>query len=486
MNPFSHPSPQHSESPALPPAPAAAAGAEPVTQMEALLERFAHFGVELGLERIQRLLAALGHPQQQVPVIHVAGSNGKGSVCAYLSAVLTQAGYRVGRYTSPHLVDWTERICINETAIAPATFVQILETVIAAIDPQAPSPTQFEVVTAAAWVYFARQQVDVAVMEVGLGGRLDATNVCDRPLVSVITSLSLEHWQRLGPTLADITREKAGILKPGCPAVIAPQPPAAAAVLSARLVQLECPAIWVQSAQPVERDWVEWAQAPDAPAPPSVSTAALAATPPSACPSLPVQLAPLKYRLPLPGPHQRINSAVAIAALRVLQAQGWRLDDEQIVAGLAKTRWPGRLQWVSWQGRSLLIDGAHNPAGAAMLRRYVDESDRTTAPIAWILGIMANKDHKDVLQALLRAGDRLYLVPVPGHLTADAATLLQVAQDQCPPLAHAAAYPDPQHALAAAASENPQGSLVLCGSLYLIGQFLRQHRDAPEMQSALP
>ncbi|NJO52369.1 MAG: bifunctional folylpolyglutamate synthase/dihydrofolate synthase, partial [Leptolyngbyaceae cyanobacterium RM2_2_4] len=206
--------------------------------IDALLEQFSHFGVQLGLERIQRLLADLGNPQQQVRIIHVAGSNGKGSVCAYLSSVLMEAGYRVGRYTSPHLVSWNERICLNETPISSADLHQLLLQVIAAIRESEETPTQFEVITAAAWLYFAQQQVDIAVMEVGLGGRLDATNVCDRPLVSVITSLSREHWQRLGPTLADISREKAGILKPNCPAVIAPLPPEAEPVIKQRLAEL--------------------------------------------------------------------------------------------------------------------------------------------------------------------------------------------------------------------------------------------------------
>jgi len=437
----------------------ASSGASPV---DALLDRFAHFGVELGLERIQRLLAALGNPHRQVPVIHVAGSNGKGSVCAYLSAVLTHAGYRVGRYISPHLVDWTERISINEGAIAPATLHHTLQTVVAAIDPNHPSPTQFEVITAAAWLYFAQQQVDVAIMEVGLGGRLDATNVCDRPLVSVITSLSMEHWQRLGPTLADITREKAGILKPGCPAVIAPQPDDAQAVLRTQLAALDCPVTWVQPAIALDEDWAEFVGSP---APAILS---LQETPaPSA------QLASLKYRLPLGGAHQRINSAVAIATLRILQNRGWHLDDPIIAEGIAKTRWQGRMQWLTWQGRRLLIDGAHNPAGAEMLRRYVDESDRTPAPISWVLGMLDNKDHGKVLRALLRPGDRLHLVPVPDHLTADEQTLSQLAQELCPQLAQVATHADVWQALAAAYHENASGTVVLCGSLYLIGQFLR-------------
>lgn len=434
--------------------------------VDALLDRFAHFGVELGLERIQRLLAALGNPHAQLPVIHVAGSNGKGSVCAYLSAALTHAGYRVGRYISPHLLDWTERISINEVAIPPEAFYQTLQRVIGAIDRHYPSPTQFEVVTAAAWLYFAQQQVDVAIMEVGLGGRLDATNVCDRPLVSVITSLSMEHWQRLGPTLADIAREKAGILKPGCPAVIAPQPNAAQAALQHQLVALNCPSIWVQPAIALDDEWVEFLHHPPA----AISTSRDELSAPLSSP-----LQSLKYRLPLEGAHQRINSAVAIATLRILQAQGWHLNDQTIAQGLTKTRWPGRMQWLTWQERPLLIDGAHNPAGAKMLRQYVDQTSHIPSPISWVIGMMGNKDHADVLRALLREGDRLYLVPVPDHLTADTQALMALARDLCPQLAQVAAYPDETQALAAANCENVVGTIVLCGSLYLIGHFLR-HR----------
>ena len=199
--------------------------------IDSFLKPFEHFGVDLGLDRIQQLLANLGNPHHQVPVIHVGGTNGKGSVCAYLSAILTEAGYRVGRYTSPHLVDWCERICLNEQPITPEDLQPLLVQVQNAIQPAQPSPTQFEVITAATWLYFAQKQVDVAVVEVGLGGRLDATNVCDRPLVSIITSISWEHWQRLGPTLADIALEKAGILKQGCPAVVGQLPQEAKAVV---------------------------------------------------------------------------------------------------------------------------------------------------------------------------------------------------------------------------------------------------------------
>lgn len=407
---------------------------------DAILNRFAHFGVELGLERIERLLNDLGNPHLQVPIIHVAGSNGKGSTCAFLSSVLTTAGYRVGRYTSPHLVSWCERISLNGQDISPSELHHLLLKVVAAIDPDYSSPTQFEVITAVAWLYFAQQQVDVAVVEVGLGGRLDATNVCDRPLVSIITSLSREHWQRLGSTLAEISYEKAGILKPHCPAVIAPQPAEAKAVLKARLAELDCLVTWVD---------------------PEVSCS---------------------YSLSLPGEHQLINAALAITTFHILQKQGWKITENHIIQGLATTQWRGRLQWTKWRNHNLLIDGAHNPGGAKMLRRYVDDQDvnhQATRSINWVMGMIANKDHEDVFRELLRAGDRLHLVPVPEHLPIDMDELAQVAQRVCPDLEHCAVYTDVIEGLEAAFEINSAGQnlIVLCGSLYLIGHFFSITKD---------
>lgn len=432
--------------------------------VDALLNRFHQFGVELGLERIDRLLADLGSPHLRVPIIHVAGSNGKGSVCAYLSSVLTQAGFRVGRYTSPHLVNWSERICLNEQAIALSDLHQLLLQVVAAIRPDQPSPTQFEVITAAAWLYFAQQQVDIAVIEVGLGGRLDATNVCDRPLVSVITSLSREHWQRLGPTVADIAREKAGILKSACPAIVGPIPPDAEAVVKQRISDLECPALWVKPSLDLGNGWAEYSLPPYTSYPFSNSQVL---TP-----------APLKYPLSLPGAHQLANSALAIATLQLLQQQGWAISEEDIIKGMAKTQWLGRLQWMTWQGRQLLIDGAHNPAGAAALRHYLDNSETITRPVQFVMGMLSTKDHADVFRELLRPGDRLYLVPVPDHASADLDALVALANDICPGLSDSGLYVDVIDALKAAfhagtTSPSAPTTTVLCGSLYLIGHFFK-------------
>lgn len=415
-------------------------------RIDTLIQPFQRFGVNLGLERIEKLLAKLDNPQQQVPFIHVAGTNGKGSVCAYLSSVLTEAGYRVGRYTSPHLVDWTERICLDEKSIEPTTLVALLQDIQKAIASDTESPTQFEVITAAAWLYFARSQVDIAVMEVGLGGRLDATNVSDRPLVSIISSISKEHWQRLGPTLADIAREKAGILKQNRPAVIGFLPPEAKSVVAAKIEELNCPAIWVEPAKPLPTiDQTRWAK-----------------------------YRQIEYPLTLLGDVQLINSALAIASIQILQQQGWNISPEAIQQGMAKTRWPGRLQWTTWQNHSLLVDGAHNPAAARVLRQYVDTLDK---PVVWVMGMLSTKDHEDIFKALLRPSDRLHLVPVPDHSSAEPEALARLAQNVCPQLTQCQTHQDLFIALQKVRNEptETEALVILCGSLYLIGYFLKNH-----------
>ncbi|MGB3298183.1 MAG: folylpolyglutamate synthase/dihydrofolate synthase family protein, partial [Phormidesmis sp.] len=413
--------------------------------VEADLESFARFGVDLSLDRIEKLLADLGNPHEQVPMIHVAGTNGKGSVCAYLASVLKAAGYRTGRYTSPHLVNWTERICIDGVPISWTDLQIHLDTVKAAINHLDPTPTQFEVFTAAAWLYFAQQQVEVAVVEVGLGGRLDATNVWQKPLATVIVSISRDHWQRLGDTIAEIAGEKAGILKPDVTAIAGPLPPEAQAVVAARATEVGAPLTWIVPAKAA-----------------AVSSAG----------SLPELIYNgVHYPQALLGDHQRINSACAIATLQTLRTQGWAISDETIAKGMAQVQWPGRLQKGRWQGHHLLIDGAHNQAAAKSLRAYIDQAF-ANQPITWLMGMLSTKDHAGVFAELLRAGDRLHLVPVPGHLSAQADELEAIAQHSCPALASTKVHNDLAAGLAAATQTAP---VVLCGSLYLIGYFYEHH-----------
>ena len=276
----------------------------------------------------------------------------------------------------------------------------------------------------------------------GLGGRLDATNVCPEPLVSAIVSLSREHWQRLGPTVADIAREKAGVIKSGRPVVIGPLPQDADKVVRQRALDLDCPLYEVTPA--TSTDAGTWRSGLDD--------------------NL------IEYESGLLGEHQRVNSGVAIAILQLLQRQGWSISTEAIQTGMATTKWPGRLQWLTWHGQQLLIDGAHNPAAAQVLRQYVDQLPQ---PVTWLMGMLATKDHADIFQALLRSGDTLHLVPVAGHQSAKPETLAVMAQDICPELADCYTYGTFEQALDAL-SKTAAETKILCGSLYLIGDFLSQ------------
>jgi dihydrofolate synthase / folylpolyglutamate synthase len=430
--------------------------------IDAIIKPFQRFGVHLGLQRIHKLLADLGNPHLQVPIIHVAGTNGKGSVCAYLSSVLTEAGYRTGRYTSPHLVDWTERISLNQEPISKRDLSEVIVQVQAKIDPNEESPTQFEVITAAAWLYFAQQRVDIAIIEVGLGGRLDATNVCPQPLISIITSISREHWQQLGPTVTDIAREKAGIIKAGCPIVVGQLPPDAFEVVLTRAKSLECPTYIPQPASQVNEGWAEYSSIFDS--------------------------KPIKYPLALAGQIQLFNSALALAALEILQKQGWQITQDAIIEGMAKTKWAGRMQWTQWEydnkSYKLLLDGAHNPAAAVVLRNYIDSLNPKS--VSWVMGMLSTKEHDEVFKALLRTNDRLYIVPVPDHSSAKPDELAELALTICPELAFCQTYSDLKSALDTSfaspelnyfdfdnfADKAPKDLVILCGSLYLIGNFL--------------
>lgn len=388
-----------------------------MTAIDELLASYARFGIDLSLDRVFYLLEKLGNPQNQIPVIHVAGTNGKGSVCAFLSSILQASHYRVGRYTSPHLIDWRERICINQNLIEGADLMEALQTVIKVINDRY-MPTQFELLTCAMWWYFAQEKVDIGVIETGLGGRLDATNVCDSPLVSIITSISRDHWQRLGDSLSLIAGEKAGIIKPGRPLVIGQLPPEAKQTILERAQALQCPVIEVKEG--------------------------------------------VGYRLPLLGKHQQLNCALATAA--ITQLQGWNITQSQIDRGIAQTQWQGRLEWTHYGGTQILLDGAHNLAGAQALRQYIDEI-APNRPLAWIIGILENKDYEAIVNALLRSGDWLFPVEIKGHQSVSPQTLVKSAKVPI----HPQICDDLMASLHQAIAMNI--TIVLCGSLYLIGEF---------------
>ena len=398
--------------------------------LDSLLNSLEYRKIDLSLERIVSVLEQLNNPHLDYPIVHVAGTNGKGSVCAYLASILSEAGYRVGLYTSPHLVDWSERISINKKPISTEDLTKLVSEIIDLTIPL----TQFEVITAASWLYFARNFIDIAVIEVGLGGRLDATNVVPNPLVTVITSISLDHTQLLGSTLADIAREKAGIIKAHSPVVVGQLPLQASQVVQQRATQLDSSISWIAPA--IELNGLcQWQD--------------------------------IIYQLPLNGEVQLQNSALAIATSKILIEKKWQISDRAIIQGIASTDWPGRLQWLNWRGRTILIDGAHNPASAQALRSYVDKLNK---PLHWIVGILASKDHRQILSNLLRPGDRLSLVPIPDNPTAELQELSNLAQIICPELEQIEIYGDLFLALEQASWQ--ERLVIVTGSLYLVGYFL--------------
>lgn len=406
----------------------------PPVDLGDLLEPFARRGVDLGLERLGGALAAGGHPEQRFAAAQVAGTNGKGSICTFLHAILRAAQVHVGTYRSPHLVSWCERIAIDDAWIAPAT----LRNDLARWQPLARRHrlTPFELITAAAFDRFARERVDLAVLEVGLGGRLDATTLHPHRPVIGFGAIGLDHREHLGDTLAAIAAEKAAVMGAGCRAFSAAQEPEARRVLEAEA--LRCGA---------RLEWLD-------PLPAVVDGGPA---------------------LGLAGELQRHNGAVAVAMARALTAPdgplaGRPLDDGMIRAGLAAARWPGRLERHRWRGRELLIDGAHNPPAAAGLRRELDRLDSALAGSRgrrWLLGIQRHKQGAAMLELLLRPGDRAVLVAVPEH----ASWSRQELAAACPGLADQL---EEAGSLAAGLDSllAPGPVPVVAGSLFLLGAVL--------------
>ncbi|HTT71778.1 MAG TPA: folylpolyglutamate synthase/dihydrofolate synthase family protein [Anaeromyxobacteraceae bacterium] len=379
--------------------------------------------MRLGLDRMERALEALGHPERGLRILHVAGTNGKGSTCAMAAQALVEAGYLTGLYTSPHLIRFNERIALDGAAISDSKLEGLQERLRRACPwhdggDEAERLTYFEFATLLAILHFAEEGAQAVVLEVGLGGRFDATNVV-RPLACAVTRIGLDHTDLLGDTLEAIAREKAGIFKPGVPAVVAhAQPAPAMAALLAEAARRGAPV-----------------------------TVAL--------PAYPGPLA-------LAGPHQRGNAALAAAALRLLAGQGLEVKEAAIAAGFARTRWPGRLEMV----HGVLLDGAHNPDGAAALAEALAAlyPDR---PVELVFGVLADKDHRGMLAALGPAVRGLHLVVPPSPRARAIESYRALAASLVPRVdVHGSVQEALSCARRAAAGE---GLACVAGSLYLVG-----------------
>ncbi|MDX1616877.1 MAG: folylpolyglutamate synthase/dihydrofolate synthase family protein [Candidatus Promineifilaceae bacterium] len=413
----------------------------------------------VSLERPARLLGLLGAPQTRFRAIHIAGTKGKGSVAAMCAAVLRAAGLRVGLYTSPHLRDFRDRIRVltpsdADGRVSETDVVALVRRLRPAVEHVA-DLTWFELVTAMAFDHFARQAVDVAVVEVGLGGRLDATNVLT-PRVAVITSLSLDHTYLLGDTLAEIAAEKGGILKEGVPAVSAPQAAEALETLAAIATARRAPLTVIGR---------HWQYEVDGERP---HTVRLTVTPADA-------LAPAgtSLRLALVGAHQQENALVAVATLDQIKGHFTSLDLAALRRGLAEVVWPGRLQSLpTGPGQpALLLDSAHNADSARKLAQALDEYYQYRR--LWlVLGLTIDKDMEGVLQALLPMADAV-LVTTSGHPRAASPATLLAAADRLGYMAQSA--DSVSEALQAAWSQaDPADLICVTGSIFVVGDLLNQ------------
>ena len=430
------------------------------TEATEFLFSLRRFGWRLGLETIQRLLDLLGNPQQGMPSIHIGGTNGKGSTAAMLAAILQAGGRRTGLYTSPHLLDFTERIRVNgcpigevEVTLLTARFMALCAAHFAPFPtPNAPSdrlphPTFFELTTAMAFQSFRQEATETAVVEVGLGGRFDATNVIT-PQVSVVTNVSLEHQEYLGRTLAEIAGEKAGIVKPGVPVVTATRGDAYEVIRQAA-VDRRAPLISIHEAY-------TW----------TIQESGLAGQ------TFDLAGPARRYaglRIPLAGRHQTENAVAAIAAAEVLEAQGFRIGETAISHGLERANWPGRLQSVSDRPQ-ILLDGAHNPAGAQALAAFVAEHRSGLNRLILVFGVLRDKDWEAMLAPLGRLADQVILTHPPADRGADPHDL--VAADRYCPKVEIATDPGEGVALARSVA-HPEDTILVTGSLYTVAAALR-------------
>ncbi|HEY5975485.1 MAG TPA: folylpolyglutamate synthase/dihydrofolate synthase family protein [Geobacteraceae bacterium] len=394
------------------------------------------FGMRPGLERISATMSRLGDPHQRLTAVQVAGTNGKGSTAAFLSAVLTSGDQRTGLFTSPHLMDFTERFRIDGQEIEPARLTELAGRVIAAAPAEA---TFFELTTAIGLLWFAEEQVDVAILEVGLGGRYDATSIVDGSL-AVITPIALDHTEWLGESVAAIAGEKAGIIRPGRPVVCASQDPAALAVIAGACHDRQAPLyLWGERFSAAwEGDALHYH-------------------------GLQLELAGLTPGLA--GPHQAVNAACALAAAELLAAAGRPLPVQALRDGIAAARWPGRLELFPG-APPVLLDGAHNPAGAQALVAALAGYPRRR--LLLVTGLMADKDALGLLTPLLPLADTVYAV-TPGLERAMPATQLA---ELCGTLGkQALAAGRVGDGLSQARREAAADDLVLvCGSLFTVGE----------------
>ncbi len=382
--------------------------------------------MSLQIDRMQMALAAMGEPCSKIPAIQIAGTNGKGSIASFIESTLKAAGIKAGITTSPHLVSWRERIRVNGNSITHHEFRRLLLS-LKPLEKRL-ELTPFELVIASALQYFHNQKVELLVLEVGLGGRLDATTAHPlRPIIAM-ASIGLDHCEHLGKDIKAIAKEKAAVISPGSKVISAIQHPDVTKVLEESANKNHAEIQWVS---PVSDDW----------------------------------------NLGLRGAIQRTNAAVAKGALHALTMRGWEINEQQIRAGFAVANWPGRLQKANWKGLPLLLDGAHNPHAAKQLSRERAQWEGQERGVNWLLGIQSHKEAPSMLRHLLNPCDKAWIIPIPNHTSWTKNDL----SNACPELAEQIfdAYKVEQILSRLALRKRwTSPAPVVAGSLYLIGHLL--------------
>ena len=407
-------------------------------------------GHKPGLERTSTLLAALGDPHKALKFVHVAGTNGKGSTAAMLASCLQAAGYRVGLFTSPFINRFNERIQVDGEQVPDQELVRLVERVRPAADAMADVPTEFEIITALGMLYFAERRCDIVVLEVGLGGTLDSTNVIDPPECAVITALGMDHVKELGPTLADIASAKAGIIKPGSPVVSYGGVPEADAVIARAAAEQGAPLTVVDFGKLKMED--------------------------GSLDAVTFDFDGLNgVRLPLIGSYQPRNAAVAITALRVLRGRGWNIPEQAIRTGLETVRWPGRFELLR-HTPAFLLDGSHNAHGM----RATVQSLRDRFPgqkFVFLLSIMADKDVDEMLELLLPLAEQFVTVAASTPRAMPAKTLaerIRVRGGRAEPA------PTVEAGVARAVALGGSGPVCALGTLYFSGEVREAFRKLTE------
>lgn len=431
------------------------------------IENTGKFGSRLGLENVSRLLDILGNPHRDLRIIHVAGTNGKGSTCSFINSMLIYQGYNVGLYTSPYLEEFNERIKINNVNISDEDLAQSVSRVSDAIgqmiEEGCDHPTEFEIITACAFLYFRDRDVDFAVIEVGLGGRLDATNVCI-PLVSAITSISMDHTEYLGDTLARIAFEKGGIIKNKRPVVLYQQSDEVESVISSICSERDSELFIT------ENDKIEYIS--------------------EGMSSQSVNLEVMGHfysgiEISLPGRHQARNLAVALSVLRLLEISSdiSQVDTEALYRSIRETRWPGRMEVIKTEPLTI-IDGAHNPDGAAILSESVDRY-LVGKKINLVFGMLRDKDILSVAKLLAVRADRIIITEPESPRAASSAEvhgiiLEALSGEDVPDITE---IPDIEEAVRHAQSMAGDGEAVIyAGSLYMIGRVRSLLRKMYDIQ----